>query len=304
MQVHAVVLVDVRIGKGLERLAGMGHHLAADIDGVDFAELFGQGARDSSGTAADLENAHIVRRFALTDIRQVGEDGLFDGAASRREEFFIAPAFLPRGDEIARILPGTPVPIGTHPGYEFAAWLRCAEGPFHGSKGRGRERQHRGRGPGARGQGDAPFGRTKCVVRAVNACDSAESRVAAFRVFGSSDIRTATPWPWPPAPVQASRVLGSSDICTATPWPLAPGPGLPASRVLGPSDIRTALPGPGPRPRSSGVSSVCTMGRSHGYSLAPGPRPLAPVFAPVFALPAPVFSSLPLRGRLPPRCTC
>ena len=50
-EVAAIVVVDVSVGKGGDGLAGVADHVAADIDGMDFAEELGERSGDAAGAA-------------------------------------------------------------------------------------------------------------------------------------------------------------------------------------------------------------------------------------------------------------
>ena len=79
------------------------HHLAADIDRVDFAENAAERARDPPGSAADFQYAHLLRVLALIDVLGVVEDVLGDGLLAGAEELFVAPFGLAGGDIMASV---------------------------------------------------------------------------------------------------------------------------------------------------------------------------------------------------------
>ena len=113
-EVGAVVLEDVGVGRVLQRLASLADHFAADIHGVDLAENLRQRARNAAGSAADFENLHLLRVFALADVAHVRENFVADIVAAGFEIIFVGPVFIGRGDVMARIFAGALVPFPAH----------------------------------------------------------------------------------------------------------------------------------------------------------------------------------------------
>ena len=99
------------IGDGFSR---GGHHFAADIDGVDLAEQFGERARQTAGPAADFEHPHVARVLALADVLHVGKDVLGDLLLTGGEKGFVGPVGAAGVDVMARVFFRALIPIPAH----------------------------------------------------------------------------------------------------------------------------------------------------------------------------------------------
>jgi hypothetical protein len=123
-EIGAAVAIDVGVGETGERAARGFHHFAADVDGVDFAEEFGEGSGDAAGSAADFEDTHVGRVFALADVAHVGEDVFGDLLLAGCEEGVVGPVGTFGVDEVAGVFAGAGVPVVTH----FFELLGAGEG--------------------------------------------------------------------------------------------------------------------------------------------------------------------------------
>src|ERR1039457_4116872 len=102
-EVAAVVVVDVGVGEGGDSLAGVADHVAADIDGMDFAEEAGERSGDAAGAASDLENLHALGIFALADIAEVVEDVVAEFSLAGLIKLLVGPLRLAGGHVVAGV---------------------------------------------------------------------------------------------------------------------------------------------------------------------------------------------------------
>src|SRR5690348_6535343 len=105
-QIAAVVLIELHTRAILERNARTCDHFSAYVHGMDLAKNVGQGAREASGAAADLEDAHLRRILALADVHQVAQDLFADGEFAGCKERLVGPIGAAGVDVITRVLPG------------------------------------------------------------------------------------------------------------------------------------------------------------------------------------------------------
>jgi len=113
-EVPAVVVVDVGVGEGGDGLAGVADHVAADIDGMNFAEEAGQRSGDAAGAASDLEDLHALGIFSLTNIAEVVEDVVAEFSLAGLIKLLVGPLRLAGGYVVAGVFQCTLVPIPPH----------------------------------------------------------------------------------------------------------------------------------------------------------------------------------------------
>src|SRR5208283_722261 len=113
-EVPAVVVVDIGVGEGGDGLAGMANHVAADIDGVDFAEETGERSGNAAGAASDLEDLHALGILALANIAEVIKDVVAEFLLAGLVKLLVGPLPLAGGYVVAGVFLRAPVPIPPH----------------------------------------------------------------------------------------------------------------------------------------------------------------------------------------------